>query len=197
MEGLELIRRRAMMGGKSILPQGYTELEYIENTDKAVLAIPVSLPFSVEIDFAPNLDFSYQYAVAFGQNSRFQAGFKQDGTAYIGNRGSTSVFFGDGVKSKITATVTTTATTTSYYVDGVNTGLSRNSNHASEWCLFAADTVGIYPAKGKMYSFRLWKDGELIFDLKPCINPSSVYGMYDIINNIFYGSITSTPFTGQ
>lgn len=186
------------MGGKSILPQGYTELEYIENTDKATFTISVSLPFSVEIDFAPSLNINvYGYAVTFGTNSRFQAGFKSDGTAYIGNQGSTAVFFRDGVKSKITATVTTTATTTSYYVDGVNTGLSRNSSHTSEWCLFAAATGGIYPAKGKMYSFRLWKDGELIFDLKPCINPSGVYGMYDIINNVFYGSITSTPFTGQ
>ena len=197
MGSTELIRRRAMMGGKSILPQGYTELEYIENTDKAMLAIPVSTPFSVEIDFAPNFNFSYEYAVVFGTNSRFQAGFKQDGTAYIGNQGSTSVFFRDGVKSKITATVTTNATTTSYYVDGVNTGLTRNSSHSSEWYLFAAEMGGTYPAKGKMYSFRLWKDGELIFDLKPCISPSDVYGMYDIINNVFYGSITSTPFTGQ
>ena len=52
-----------MMGSKSILPQGYTALEYIENTDQAMFTIPVFPPFSVEIDFAPNLNFSFQYYI--------------------------------------------------------------------------------------------------------------------------------------
>lgn len=193
----ELLRRR-FGGKKSILPQGYTQLNYIENNGAtaAMFSITAAVTFSFELEFAPKLANISQYACMFGQNGKFQAAFTSQGKANIGNATSTDVFFSEDVKAKVTGTVASTSTSSKFYVDGVDTGLRRGST-GNVWCLFAATTMPQFPAKGKMYSFKLWNnDDELVMNLIPCIDPNNVYGMYDIINDVFYSSITSTPFTG-
>lgn len=49
---------------------------------------------------------------------------------------------------------------------------------------------------GKMGRFKAWHNGILVRDMIPCINPQSIYGMYDIVNNVFYGSSNENNFTG-
>lgn len=41
---------------------------------------------------------------------------------------------------------------------------------------------------GKLYSFKVYESGTLVRDFVPCINPSNVVGVYDIVNDVFYGS---------
>lgn len=43
-------------------------------------------------------------------------------------------------------------------------------------------------AFARLYSFKVYESGTLVRDLVPCINPSNVAGVYDIVNDVFYGS---------
>ena len=51
-----------------------------------------------------------------------------------------------------------------------------------------------------LYSYRVYESsadltGNLIYDLVPCISPDKKVGLYDVINNKFYGSyVTTTDF---
>jgi hypothetical protein len=67
--------------------------------------------------------------------------------------------------------------------------------------LFALNDVGAVSqaslrGKFKMYYCQIYDNGELIRDYIPCKNPSGVCGLYDKVNKIFYGSASTTPFTG-
>lgn len=194
----EMFRRR-FGGKKSILPSGYTQLNYIENQrgKTSRFFVSQSVDFRVAFEFAPNLlSISGTYSCMFGANSNFQAAFQPTGKAYIGNAASSAVFFATDVKALVECDITKNASTANYYVDGVDTGIRRASS-ASTWCFFAATTTGQFPAGGKMYSFKMWNNNdELIMNLIPCKDTNNVCGMYDIVNNVFYSSTSSDPFTG-
>ena len=62
--------------------------------------------------------------------------------------------------------------------------------------LFASNTggtVGLFTS-GSGYHAKAYDNGTLIRDCYPYLNPSGVPGLYDIVNGVFYGSATSTPF---
>lgn len=48
----------------------------------------------------------------------------------------------------------------------------------------------------RMTSCKLYDNGTLIRDFVPCINPSGEYGLYDVVNNQFYGNAGTGSFTG-
>lgn len=48
----------------------------------------------------------------------------------------------------------------------------------------------------KLYSFKLYDNGTLIRDFIPCVDPSGEYGLYDVVNNQFYGNAGTGSFTG-
>lgn len=63
-------------------------------------------------------------------------------------------------------------------------------------CVFACNgySRGIY--NGKMYQFKLYENDTLSAKLIPAVRLSdNAVGFYDVINNIFYTSSASTPFT--
>lgn len=192
-----LQRRREMMGQKQGggLPEGYTQLNYIENTNNARFSIIQELPFRYETEFAPDLtNVSGQYACIFGRDSHYQAAFTSTGKAQIGNASSANIVYSNGIKAKVSGQVTSSSSTTTYFVDGVDTGLRRSST-TSGWSVFSSGTW--FPARGKMYGFKMWNANDaLIHHLIPCKDPNDVCGMYDIIGETFYSSETSHPFIG-
>lgn len=48
----------------------------------------------------------------------------------------------------------------------------------------------------RMTSCKLYDNGTLIRDFIPCINPSGEYGLYDVVNDQFYGNAGTGSFTG-
>lgn len=49
---------------------------------------------------------------------------------------------------------------------------------------------------GKLYFFKIYDNNNLIRDFIPVISSSNIYGLYDLVNNKFYTSASSTPFSG-
>lgn len=50
--------------------------------------------------------------------------------------------------------------------------------------------------KGAIYGIKVYSESNLTYNFIPCIDPSGEYGLYDIINNLFYENAGTGSFTG-
>lgn len=57
-----------------------------------------------------------------------------------------------------------------------------------------SDSETTYGMFGKIFSCQIYDNGTLVADFVPCINPSNVVGMYDIVGNTFYSSVNGNSF---
>lgn len=65
-------------------------------------------------------------------------------------------------------------------------------------CLFTINNYGTIEARrasGKLWSAKIYDNGTLIRDFVPCKNSSSVVGLYDLVNDVFYTNVGSGTFT--
>lgn len=188
----------------SRLPQGYTEVEYVENTSNAY----------INTDFIPNQDTrivakmqcvtSNTSCCHFGANSwdenngmwlTYETGIS--GTLHIAWLGKTTwTTYGNGdynihtydwnknvlYKDDVLVGSSTYGTYQCTNKLGIFTNLQNTDDRPN------ADTVFL---KGRMYYFKVYDDGTLVRDFVPCINPNNVVGAYDVVNGVFYGSARS------
>lgn len=195
----------------SRLPQGYTEVEYIENVtpNKAY----------IDTGFKPNQKTKaiadFQYVTTNTHPRCFGCG-PYNGLAYILNAengitsngvwnwkfGNTSAWLTTGVhtdfnrhtaiidsgKLYLDGTVIGSTTVTTFQLTD-NIGLFGFIQNGSQ----GGTSAGEYMF-GKFYSFQIYDDGTLVRDLVPCISPNDVVGMYDVVNDVFYSSANSYNF---
>ena len=74
------------------------------------------------------------------------------------------------------------ALNTGSYTDGYNNTL-----------FYASTKYG----KHRVKSYKLYNGATLVRDLVPCINASGEIGMYDIVNQKFYGNAGTGSFVGS
>ena len=187
----------AVSGSSRVPIIGYTEVEYIENTSTAYINLGVS-PYSVNGN-------------SFIVESTFSS-FTQSSFAYlISTEYTTSPYYGfilrwvnnnlilDGASIGIDTTATnipngdgTSAIT--FYSDSTTT-----SNNNTPITLFCGMN-GSSPwrnGKGKCYSLKLTINNNIVRDLVPAKRDSDEkYGMYDIVNDVFYLSPNNVDFIG-
>ena len=199
------------------LPAGYTAVEYIQNGTSSTrsympfikmpekkTAVKFEIKFSSQ-QAAPAADTKY-YAV-YGYNTLSGAGsvvrnsnvFMHSGKVcwQSGITTITVVDYSAGViydavfekdtKTIVingttkTATVGTNWRTANNYLFGANN--TSNNSKANE--NFAKAT--------RVYALKMWDaDGRLILDFVPCIDPSGVAGMYDVVGGAFYKNENSS-----
>lgn len=187
------------------LPAGYTVLDYIANTS--------SSGGNIDIGIKPN-DSNWKFEGSWmltGEMQSYQAiiasysaGTANSYRVIYNNTSTTSVLINAGTKAS-TATASSangvnewntfsiqygTAT-----INGkvVTLGTTAGTEIANNIRLFSSGTNTLI---GKMRRFKAWHNGTLVRDMIPCINPQVVYGMYDIVNDVFYGSSNENNFTG-
>ena len=200
----------------SRLPEGYTEVEYIENTGTSYLDtnIVVSEDYKIETEMEQVTEMEYGRLFGFGYWSytdglqfAFQGaeGYKCIHMHFLGSSGwdyNTSYQY-DTLKH------TYTYDNCTFSVDGVEAGSHSPSS------IQPTDTMGVFTyifngrpsdssywgyehTQAKMYSFKIWNgSGTLVSDLVPCIRTSdNTVGAYDIVNDTFlYPSTTYTQDT--
>jgi len=194
------------------LPAGYIELEYIESTGTQYITTSLTTndgDISVQAVYEPaSFSVSEDYAVIFGVNLNFQAGYNSTGHAYIGNAASRGALFSLNTKATINAVLSTVSSRGTYFVNGADTGLKRQLDASSAVWLFAANSSG-YPrfyARGKMYKFVAIRNDSTIMNLVPARRDSDgVLGMYDLADsnpstafhtNQGSGTFTAGPVAG-
>ena len=192
----------------SRLPDGYTEVEYIENTSSAY----------IDTGFKPNQDTritcemqcvtSTSSVLHFGTGGwdkvngmwlTYETGV--NGTLHISWLGKTvwstySSVHGDYNRH------TYDWNKNNIYKDGV---LVASNTYANYNC---PDNLAIFTTilngtsyetslkmLGRVYWFKIYDNGTLVRDLVPCVRDSdNIAGAYDLVNNVFYGSGNNNRF---
>jgi hypothetical protein len=206
----DILKRLAALeagGGGSVLPSGYTLLEYIQSSGTQYIDTDfkpnqdtrVVLDFHNSGDYsgittglcpffgARNASTTSAFALWVGTNSYPHYGnvaYNKNGNFTVDiNRRLTYDFNKNVVSIGDTSITCASATfTTSYSL-----------------CLLTINNYGTIEsrrASGKLYSCQIYDNGTLVRDFVPVISPDGAYGLYDKANSKFYGNAGSGAFTG-
>ena len=184
-------------GGR--LPSGYTELQYIESTGTQW----------IDTGITPTQDYSLCTKVSFlgssGTNVLGTRNSSNDTTNRFGiiSFGSSALFGAFyGTNSVTGKAVDQTPHEFSIGPDGFTmdeeTVSVQQTNFSCSYPIilfgFNNGANGIVGSEEKVYSCKIYSDGQLVRDFIPCINPDGIIGLYDKENAIFYQNSGSGNF---
>lgn len=193
-------------GSTSRLPSAYTEVEYIRNSNynayintnviifdntanTYTVTTKLTSEFHSNLGCATIINCEYPRSPYYGFGYRYKCSSTVDQLEFFGgtpNYSASTVENSDGTK---TITFQSTATTT--YT--TNTPLTY-------FCSFSNDTTYTTPSRfadATIYSATVVKNGVTIRDFVPAKrNSDSVYGLYDLVDNVFYTSPNGNNFSG-
>lgn len=178
----------------SRLPSGYTELEYIQSSgtqyiDSGLVAASENL--KVDLDFEYIADFSG--STLYGSNGN---------GCSIATYGSPTAFW---VGSSSRLLPTSLSLNTRYFMSAhansgtmtvVLDGVSKSASYSGSldktkaMYLFAYNNNGTTSqfVSAKFYSCQIYDNGTLVRDYIPCITTNGEVGLYDAVNEEFYGN---------
>ena len=192
-----------------LLPSGYTQLEYIENTSNAYIdtGIVPNRDFGIEMDcyILTEISTSAASAKLFGSsvfNNGFWGGIMM--STYPTKPGGQSTWCEANVvgsfdpKLKGYERITLNCINNVYTApDGTITYINyRNDNLIYGTCyLFNIHTDRTLTTAGlRVYNTKIYEKINIVRNFIPCINPNNVVGMYDTVNGVFYSSPNGTAF---
>lgn len=192
----------------SRLPEGYTELEYIQSSGKQYIntgIVPTSTT-KIELDIEPTADASSSSKFFFYSYYFPASGAKFVFYMYWGSSGVSGAM---GSYSTITATTINSsktlrrmvlqmdATNKTASADGSSKTFSSNSFSTlmSKISLLGSGSGTSSALPAKLYSCKIQQGGSLARDFVPCIDPSGIIGLYDVISDSFYENAGSDTFT--
>jgi hypothetical protein len=204
---------------ESRLPQGYTEVEYVQNY--ANTSVGTSYLAFINTNFKPNQDTRIVMTMKCDKSnnySRFCGAGSYDKTNAIqfdyetGAQGTLHISWG-AVGGWITYSNCVGDYNTHEYDWNKNyfyrdKGTANEFSASTTYTAFqCTDNLGIFTnisngsgdlgynvLYGSLYSCQIYDNGTLIRDFVPCINPNNVVGVYDIVNNVFYQSGNGNSF---
>lgn len=199
----------------SRLPDGYTELEYLETNGGSYFdtGVKPSALLKLTMDVAPlsaGTTYGYLFNSAYSSSSYFY-GFRAiyypddkniKGLLYSG---STSGAVAKTIKNNIDAgkriIVAGDYSTKTMSVDestvSFTSGAASSSMQAISLLSIAASGTRYY-VNAKLYSCQIENGGVLVRNFVPCIDQTGTVGMYDLVEGKFYantgtGSVTAGP----
>ena len=190
---------------EKILPDTYTQVEYIESTGTQYINTGVVPTNTMKIEVKYLMYYTQStYNSAFGSQDQFNFfinnGFGDNNMTYWYNDGSNNIYKNLGVISQTDYNISTydlPNNTIKNYNNELKTELTdtisatvfpsvsmylfaRNNNNSSSYISYANDGM-------KCWYFKVWNNGTLIRNMIPCYrNSDNVIGMYDLINDVFY-----------
>lgn len=176
------LRRRMMMVG-GLLPSGYTRVDYIQGTGSQYIdtgfVVNKSDNYTLEIDAQFDASSSKAFQGANGYMQMYitaKYGIRSDGVS-VGNRDLIVIGYANNIETlTINGVVQETHDWTTEH-SGVDEklGVFRMGNTNNSWF---SGTI----ATGKLYGYKVWKDGILVSECIPCLrNSDSAVGLYDIV----------------
>lgn len=181
-----------VMKGTARVPEGYTEVEYIESSGTQY----------IDTGFKPNQETKMSLNMAFlsaaGENVAGTRNSSSDTTNRFGivTFGSASkigsMFRGTATQGipVDTATHSYTLSKSGLTVDGVSYGGADSGTFACTYpvilCGWNNGSNGIAPNKSRIVSCDIYAGGALARQFVPCKNPDGTVGLYDLVGGQFY-----------
>lgn len=207
--------KRAYLGEKLVfegskpsrLPEGYTEVEYVQTNGNIIIntnlkpAAKMSMVMDVEqTESTPNsayLFYALSYTTSSGTKTYRALRLSLGGTRVSGYMGSYTTgtdytISNDNSLRRMNASFDYNtgriAVDNDYHQFGIPSFFPNNY-------IFLLGDSTTSKTKAKLYSCKFKTGENLIRDFVPCINPSGVVGLYDLINGGFIKSASTTPLT--
>ena len=164
------------------IPDGYTELEYIQNSESSYIDTEISGLYKATFD------------IKFGaSNSRILMGQGSGVGQYFGKDADNRPELGGGVFINYDFSQRTTAifekTSSFAQLTVNNTTVQRSSSTTTaHFYLFRTNSDDWYNFSGEItfYGAKFEQNGNTVLNLIPCKNESGIIGVYDTINNRFF-----------
>ena len=191
----------------SRLPEGYTEVEYVQTDGNIFInsglkpAAKMSMVMDVEktesIPYSAYLFYALSYTTSNGRKTYRALRLSFGGSSINGYMGSYTTGYDytiskDNSLRRMDASFDYNtgriAVDNDYYQFGIPSFFPTNN-------IFLLGDSTASKTKAKLYSCKFKTGDNLIRDFVPCINPSGVVGLYDLINGGFIKSGTSTSLT--
>lgn len=183
-----------------ILPEGYTQLNYIQSTGTQY----------IDTGFKPNQNTKIEADIkvtntschVFGARNSYLS--KAFALYWLSNSGlavqvANSTFNGGTFDTSARHMVAMTAT--ELRIDEVTTATYSTSDFQCEqnaWLMSCYSSSASEYAQGQLFSANIYDGKSLIRQFLPCKNPSGTVGMYDLVGGEFYGnSGTGTFIAGE
>lgn len=196
---------------KDALPAGYKPLDYIENTGSGYIdtgIVIASLNASVEVDcqFMSLPTSSAEMAWGYSKNSSFIPRWclaAHSGKWYGSPNITTTTGTADKNRHTFELSVGSSASGSAVYrgkIDGATLYSDTAMNYPADFAqnnmpiyLFSRNNQGTADLFGKcrIYGFKVWKDGILAHDLRPCENNAGTLGFYDVVGQRFSSAMGS------
>lgn len=182
-------------------PAGYKDLEYIEANKAQYIDTGYELfthaEFEINMDYYPS-DVTYNYNNIFGYT-----GDADKIESWVNSGRECYLRYNNVKSSKIVVTATRQiynykrvgTTVTMAVGSSVKSITASTQSGATGNCLLLTDGGKSTYGAGNLYSAKLYADGTLVRDYIPALRTSdNVAGLYDLVNNVFYPSASSTAF---
>jgi len=184
---------------ESRLPEGYTEVEYVEAAGAAYVNTKINQVvtgrYLLDMEFGKwsgSVTYSYLYTDEYVSGSttrRFSNQF-----------GKNSLYYRYGLGSAMTFSVGETEGRHVVEIDMKGNQIKfdeKTKNMFSSAITIATGKpikIGVAKIPIKWFSAKFYKDDSLVCDLVPCVNSANVAGFYDLVRNSFY-TLTGTTGT--
>ena len=190
------------------LPDGYTELEYIESDGDQYINTGFVPGSNTQI----HADFQFlgvsAHTALYGQRgaspnyaNRFDFGYVVSSNAFRFDFGAGNVTFPTSISWKSRYTLDVDGNSCSLLSDGDVVGQVNASDvtftGGYPLYLFAINTAGIVGEIStlRLYSFQILSGGAAARDFIPCKNPDGVVGLFDSVGGSFYANQGTGAFT--
>ena len=183
--------------GASVLPSGYTELEYIQSSGTQYIDTGVvpSTALITEITFACESNGIAENAI-FGSAWSVSGYFFMVYSGINGFRWHSCGGYADAVVSDVTAKHNAICQKGKLTLDGVEYTLSASGSDSTN----AVRLFGVTSNEGytgaangiyKLYRCKMHNGNTVYRDFIPCKNPSGTVGLYDLVGGEFYTTPTA------
>ena len=181
----------------SRLPDGYTEVEYIESTGTQYIntGVSPSKNLKTEIVITPNSSAISEHGIlgsTWAINGYFLM-FYQSMLRWHSCGASVDVsgFNTTGKNTIVCESTKITVNGTAHTISGTGT------DSTNTVMLFGGITgySGSAHGKFKLHSCKMYNGSVLARDFVPCKNASGAVGLFDLVNNVFYPNVGSGTFT--
>lgn len=187
----------ASVPGESVLPDGYTQLSYIEATGGQYIdtGFYPSNNTKVELDVQPSSD-------SYTGDKHFLTVNDMSGGTYFVIKATSGKTFGFRWGTSAAKTAPSEGSYTSRHLMKIDKNVCEIDNAGEvvfpeatfvqpySVCLFGyrASSAVSNTIKAKCYSLKIWENDVLQRDFVPCKNASGEVGIYDLVGDKFYGN---------
>lgn len=178
------------------LPDGYIGLDYLQSVNDAYINTDYIANQDTEIiaQFRTNATSTDGYVYG-ARTSTANAISGYAGSGSSNWRFSTFVTLPQGVVSLVDTEFETIQNNQGVTVNGTKYNYSGTVGTFNTtkpiWIFFSSGVTKAnlnMPFNGKIRAVIIKENGKAVRDFKPCINPNGEYGMYDFVENKFYGN---------